>query len=81
MPITIEKPEFIHERGMREKNEDMLFPWPGKASENDRLFVVCDGVGGSAYGEKASYLACEATVDSDFLNWRENPVIRYFYST
>ena len=61
MPIQIEQPGYLHRQGMREKNEDMIWPWPGKANDQNRLFVVCDGVGGNVYGEKASYLACEQT--------------------
>ena len=41
------------DRGSRSINEDTYF-----AGKN--LFIVCDGVGGSAYGEVASRLACSA---------------------
>lgn len=40
--------------------EDSLFPEHGKATENDRLFILCDGMGGHDAGEVASATVCEA---------------------
>lgn len=40
--------------------EDSLFPEFGKQSENDRLFILCDGMGGHDAGEVASATVCEA---------------------
>ena len=37
-----------------------MFPPMGKATEQDRLFVVCDGMGGHEHGEIASSVVCEA---------------------
>ncbi len=42
--------------GLRSKNEDAYYG-------NDNLFIVCDGVGGWAYGEVASKLACSSISD------------------
>ncbi|HEY0262072.1 MAG TPA: protein phosphatase 2C domain-containing protein [Chitinophagales bacterium] len=42
--------------GSRKKNEDYCY-------ESEKLFVVCDGVGGNAYGEVASKLACASFAD------------------
>ena len=58
MNITIDKPLFLNEKGKRKNNEDCIFPSPNKATENDTLFLVCDGIGGLDKGEVASSLAC-----------------------
>lgn len=50
--------------GSRSKNEDAFL-------EAEKLFVVCDGVGGSAYGEVASRLASNAL--AEFVH--KNPVL------
>lgn len=59
---AIYPPIGFSERGRRDNNEDYVLPLPGKAVVNDRLFVVCDGVGGAQRGELASLLAGEAMV-------------------
>jgi len=58
MNIKIDKPLYINEKGKRDNNEDCIFPFPNQATENDKLFLVCDGVGGLEKGEVASNLAC-----------------------
>jgi serine/threonine protein phosphatase PrpC len=60
MTITIAPPIGFSEQGRRTNNEDYILPPPGRANPNDRLFVVCDGVGGAQRGELASFLAAEA---------------------
>lgn len=44
--------------------EDSLFPEFGKQSNNDRLFILCDGMGGHDAGEVASATVCEAMSQS-----------------
>ena len=51
---------YLNEQGNRQNMEDSIFPTPGKASENDCLFLVCDGVGGQSKGEEASRIVCES---------------------
>ena len=40
--------------------EDSLYPRFGQAHDGDRLFIVCDGMGGHDAGEVASATVCEA---------------------
>lgn len=40
--------------------EDSLYPPFGKATEADRTFILCDGMGGHDAGEVASATVCEA---------------------
>lgn len=56
MALNIRKPFWLNEQGKRANNEDSIFPRKGYAQLTDRLFMVCDGVGGSEKGEIASNL-------------------------
>ena len=60
MSITIGKPWAISEKGGRLNNEDSIYPQPESGNTNQKLFLVCDGVGGAEKGEIASSLACES---------------------
>jgi len=60
MYITIKKPFSISEIGKRINNEDSIYPNGDRGTANDRLFLVCDGVGGSNKGEVASSVACDS---------------------
>ena len=44
----------------RPHQEDSLFPAYGQQRDTDRLFILCDGMGGHAAGEVASATVCEA---------------------
>lgn len=49
----------IYELGQRSNQEDSIFPASGEASGDDRLFILCDGMGGHSSGEVASAAVCE----------------------
>lgn len=59
MQIQINIPFGYNELGGRSNNEDSVFPNINTASQHDKLFLVCDGVGGATKGEIASQLACK----------------------
>ena len=60
MNITLQKPFSISEIGKRFNNEDSIYPSNELVGINNRLFLVCDGVGGSNKGEIASSIACDS---------------------
>lgn len=60
MRIKIYLPLAIHELGKRANQEDSIYPIEGKATENDRLFLLCDGMGGHEHGEVASRSICKS---------------------
>ena len=54
MKIEISQPQAIWELGQRDNQEDSIFPAFGKATDDDRLFILCDGMGGHEHGEVAN---------------------------
>lgn len=60
MKIQLFQPQAISELGHRKNQEDSIYPAKGEATEENRVFVVCDGMGGLDKGEVASAAVCEA---------------------
>lgn len=58
MKIEIYPPLYIHEIGQRDNQEDAL--WPLEAGIENRLFILCDGMGGHEHGEVASQTVCQS---------------------
>lgn len=56
MKISLHPPLYIHEIGKRDNQEDALSQW------ENRLFVLCDGMGGHEKGEVASQTVCQSIV-------------------
>jgi serine/threonine protein phosphatase PrpC len=50
---------FLYEIGLKKNQEDFIFPIAGSANTSDKIFIVCDGVGGSESGEFASKIVAE----------------------
>jgi len=59
MKIEISQPYGFSFTGRKPNNEDSLYPSPDEGSNQDSLFLVCDGVGGREKGEVASAAICE----------------------
>lgn len=65
-------PYQIHELGQRQNQEDSMFPSYGKSTSDDRLFILCDGMGGHEKGEVASATVCEAMSQTILSRWNPN---------
>ena len=61
----------LQELGQRQNQEDSLYPALGQSTNDDRLFILCDGMGGHEKGEVASATVCETM--SEFLLSHWNP--------
>lgn len=57
--MTLRKIYYLHEIGGKKTQEDYLWPPPGVATPADKIFIVCDGVGGAEHGELASKMIAE----------------------
>lgn len=54
----------IWEQGPRPRQEDSIFPAHKGTTSDDRLFLVCDGMGGHSAGDVASSTVCAALSSS-----------------
>lgn len=71
MIIHLYKPLAIHELGQRSNQEDFIYPEDDEAKESDKLFILCDGMGGHEHGEVASKTVSLAM--ADYLNANIDP--------
>lgn len=82
MKISLYPPLSIHEIGQRPNQEDSIIQW------NNRLFVLCDGMGGYEKGEVASQTVCQSLVkwfednltDDSFTDDQLRDSIEYAYT-
>ncbi len=54
MKFQLYQPQAINELGKRKNQEDSIYPIVEQANADQRIFVVCDGMGGLEKGEVAS---------------------------
>ncbi|MEP6750340.1 MAG: protein phosphatase 2C domain-containing protein [Bacteroidota bacterium] len=50
---------YLNETGSKKNQEDFIWPAPRTVGKDNKIFIVCDGVGGSSKGEIASRLVAE----------------------
>ena len=59
----------LQELGQRQNQEDSLYPALGQSTNDDRLFILCDGMGGHEKGEVASATVCETMSKTILSMW------------
>lgn len=72
MKIDIYQPLTFRELGKRDNQEDSVAPAPGETTTADRLFVLCDGMGGHENGEVASGTVCDTIVGYLNSHWKKD---------
>lgn len=60
----------LQELGQRQNQEDSLYPALGQQTNDDRLFILCDGMGGHEKGEVASATVCETMSKTLLSMWK-----------
>lgn len=64
MKITLSQSFSFCQLGVRDNQEDARYPNIDAIDDKQRLFIVCDGVGGSENGELASQTVCDSFATS-----------------
>lgn len=76
MIIRIDTPRFFSEIGQKDNQEDFLWPQPATVSTDQRIFIMCDGVGGQDSGEVASETSATALGTYLTQHWPADGIMR-----
>lgn len=76
MIINIKQPQSFSEIGRKDNQEDFLWPSPATVTKDQRVFIMCDGVGGQDSGEVASKTAATAIGEYLTANWPADGFVR-----
>lgn len=76
MIINIKQPQSFSEIGRKDNQEDFLWPAPASVTKEQRVFIMCDGVGGQDSGEVASSTAATALGEYLTANWPADNYLR-----
>ena len=68
MTIKIGQPLAFSEQGRKDQQEDRIYPAIEQLSQNDRCFVLCDGMGGHELGEVAAGIVSKTLYDKIMAN-------------
>lgn len=75
MIINILQPQSFSEIGRKDNQEDFLWPSPEAVTTDQRVFIMCDGVGGQDSGEVASQTAGTALGEYITSHWPEDGIM------
>lgn len=75
MKYSIRQPQSFSEIGRKDNQEDFLWPSPSSVTTAQRIFVMCDGVGGQESGEVASMTAGTALGNYLTDHWPSDGVV------
>lgn len=75
MIFKLRQPLCFSEIGQRDNQEDFIWPLPAEASTSQRVFVLCDGVGGQRNGEVASMTAATALGEYLTQHWPTDGIV------
>ena len=68
-------PQGIYETGRRDNQEDAICPALGEATPDERVFVLCDGMGGHEHGEVASQAVCTTIYEYFYAHWPNDGIV------
>lgn len=72
MIFNLQQPQCFSEIGRRDNQEDYIWPHPTETTTQQRVFVLCDGVGGADKGEVASKTAATTIGEYITTHWPDN---------
>lgn len=75
MIFTLRQPQSFSEIGRKDNQEDYLWPLPANVTADQRVFIMCDGVGGQEKGEVASQSAATGIGEYLTQHWPADGVV------